>query len=243
MATQDADYASVVGDSGLSGYIVGPSETNPDEVVIARDDGSEISVPASALRREADGSWRLDDMGVPAGAATQDVVPVLAEELDIQRRKRVTGKVLIGKHTTERDETVSMPLRRERAQVRRVIIDRPVESAPPVRREGDTIIFPIVEEVAVVQKRLVLKEELHVSRRRTVEQHEEIVTLREEHPSVQRFDANGQAVTDVPDRPPLVERETGDERGILDPGVSRPSLLGPAPDRRPVRQNKILRED
>lgn len=57
--------------------------------------------------------------------------------------------------------------------VERVPIGREVTAAPDVRREGDLLIVPVVEEVLVVEKRLVLKEELHVrkvSRRVHVEE-------------------------------------------------------------------------
>jgi stress response protein YsnF len=42
---------------------------------------------------------------------------------------------------------------------------RIVETAPEIRTEGDVTILPVVEEVLVVEKRLVLKEELHIRRR------------------------------------------------------------------------------
>jgi stress response protein YsnF len=42
---------------------------------------------------------------------------------------------------------------------------RMVETAPEIRTESDVTILPVVEEVLVVEKRLVLKEELHIRRR------------------------------------------------------------------------------
>ena len=234
----DPEYTEVIGEDGLRGYILGPSESNPDEVAIAWDNGREISVPARSLRRGPDGSWRLDHV---VEQSQQEVIPVLKEELKVGRAKRTTGTVRVGKSVTEHDETVSMPLTRERAQVRRVIIDRPIDHEPPVRREGDTIIFPIVEEVAVVQKRLVLKEELHISRHRTTEQHDQTVTLREEQPDVQRLDASGRRTTVTDESPRAIEPSA--PRSIIDPSKRRPSILSPSPKTRPVRRNKILRDD
>jgi len=237
---RDPDYAEVIGKGGLRGYILGPSETQENAVDIALDDGREISVPVALLNRQADGAFRIDQE-----LTEQEVVPVVAEELKVGTRKRETGSVRVGKTVTERQETVSMPLTSERAQVRRVIIDKPVSETPPVRREGDTIIFPVVEEVAVVHKQLVLKEELHVSRRRTTEQHEEVVTLREEHPEVQRTDESGRS-TRVTDPEPQQEQSRvvrSVPRSILDPTKPRPSVLGPNPKSRPVRTNRILRGD
>lgn len=125
-----------------------------------------------------------------------------------------------------------MPLRRERAEVKRVIVDRQIDAAPRVRREGDTLILPIVEEVAVVQKQLVLKEEIHITRRTTTEQHQETVTLRNEEPVIERLDAHGDTVETA------VQPER--ERSILDPSRVRPSILKAPVRAQPVRRNKVL---
>ena len=65
---------------------------------------------------------------------------------------------------------------------------------------------------------------------------EETVMLRDEHPCVERFDPDGQPVVGASPIPP-----PAGERSLLDTNIVQPSLLGPAA-KRPVRQNKILRE-
>lgn len=129
-------------------------------------------------------------------------VPVVEEDVIVEKRPVATGKVQVRKRITERQETVDLPLMKEHVDVRRVVVDRPVEAIPEVRREGDTIVIPIVEEVLVVEKRLVLKEELHVTRRRSVERHEENVTLRRQETEVQRVEPDG-SVTPLTDKPPV----------------------------------------
>jgi stress response protein YsnF len=62
-----------------------------------------------------------------------------------------------------------------------------VETAPAIRTEGDVTILPIVEEVLVVEKRLVLKEELHIRRRVGSEAIEVPVTLRKQRAIVERL--------------------------------------------------------
>jgi uncharacterized protein (TIGR02271 family) len=55
-----------------------------------------------------------------------------------------------------------------------------------VRHVGDTMIIPLLEEVLVVEKRLMLKEELHV-RKESVETHRpQRVMLRSEEAFVER---------------------------------------------------------
>ena len=228
----DHDFARVVGDGGIRGVVAGPSQNAPDEIAIELEDGSEISVPSSAFVRQPDGTWYVHtdhpgsfrELRSEPGADT--VIPVIAEELEVGKRKRTTGKVRVEKRTTEHDESVSMPLTRERAEVRRVLIDKPIDAPPPVRREGDTIILPVVEEVAVVEKRLILKEELHIRRHRTTEQHEETVTLRNEFADVQRSDAEGRPLT-------------AEEPAHTD---AQPRFLEPGPGTKVgrIRKNKII---
>jgi len=58
------------------------------------------------------------------------------------------------------------PLFREDCEIERIavrkLLDRPAET----RQEGDTLIVPLMEEVWVVEKRLLLREELHITRRK-----------------------------------------------------------------------------
>src|SRR5436305_4666857 len=122
---RDSEYTRVVGDGGLRGIILGPSPTAPDEVAIQLEDGREISVPSSSLTRQPDGAWYLH--------REVAVVPVIAEELDVGKRKTKTGAVRVTKQAVEHNETVSMRLKRERAEVKRVTINRPVDGPLPVR--------------------------------------------------------------------------------------------------------------
>jgi uncharacterized protein (TIGR02271 family) len=239
----DSDNARVVGENGLRGIVVGPSDAAPNEIAIELEDGREISVPPSALTLQPGGTWylRTDSPAIAAKAPPETVIPVIAEELDIAKRKRPTGSVRVEKQAVEHDETVSMPLTSERAEVKRVMIDRPVDGPLPVRREGDTIIMPVVEEVAVVEKRMILKEEIHITRRRTTEQHDETVTLRREQADVRRTDASGQPVT----AKAATEDRTlpSEERSLIDPSKPRPSLVGSQPKTSTTRRKSILKKD
>ncbi|MGH8169250.1 MAG: DUF2382 domain-containing protein, partial [Steroidobacteraceae bacterium] len=81
---------------------------------------------------------------------------------------------------------VTDSLTSEHVQVERVPVEREVEAVPPIRQEGDTTIIPVVDEVLVIERRLVLREELHVRKERRVEKVEEPVTLRTMHAVVER---------------------------------------------------------
>jgi uncharacterized protein (TIGR02271 family) len=94
------------------------------------------------------------------------VVPVFEEEVRVARKLVETGRVRVSKKVTEQEETVDVPLKHEEVQVERV--PRNVEVTgriPQMRQKGDTTIIPILREEVVVQKRLILVEELHVTKR------------------------------------------------------------------------------
>jgi hypothetical protein len=74
-----------------------------------------------------------------------------------------------------------------------VAIGRPVDAVPPVRQEGNTTVFSVVEEVVVVERRLVLKEEIRLRRMQTTERHRESVTLREQDAVIERTVRDGRS--------------------------------------------------
>jgi stress response protein YsnF len=84
------------------------------------------------------------------------------------------------------EDVAQANVQRESVEVTRVPIDRMVDIAPEVRTEGDVTIVPVVEEVLVVEKRLLLKEELHIRRRVETETVEVPVTLRKQRAVVER---------------------------------------------------------
>ncbi|MBA3534075.1 MAG: YsnF/AvaK domain-containing protein [Ardenticatenales bacterium] len=116
------------------------------------------------------------------------VIPVIEEFLKIQKRQVETGRVRIRKVVQEREETVNVPLLREEVSVERVPVNRYVDGPLDVRYEGDIMIVPVVEEVLVVEKRLVLKEELHISKRQVQTEVPQTVILRSEEAFVERLE-------------------------------------------------------
>jgi len=108
----------------------------------------------------------------------QIVVPLLEEEISIAKRQMITGRARISTITREREELVDEPLAREHVEIERIPVGRFIESAPEVRQEGDTLIVPVLEEVLVVERRLLLKEEVRVRRVQEAGRHQERVKVR-----------------------------------------------------------------
>ncbi len=115
------------------------------------------------------------------------VIPVIEEEAFLDKRVVETGKVRISKRVSEREELIDEPLFREEVTIERVAVNQYVDQPPQVRHEGDVMIIPVVQEQLVMQKRLVLVEELRV-RKQIVETHQpQSVTLRREEIDIKRI--------------------------------------------------------
>lgn len=115
------------------------------------------------------------------------VIPIIEEQAFFDKRVVETGKVRISKRVSEHEELIDEPLFREEVSVERVPINQYVDQLPQVRQEGDIMIIPVVQEQLVMQKRLVLVEELRV-RKQVVEAHQpQTVTLRREEVDVTRI--------------------------------------------------------
>jgi uncharacterized protein (TIGR02271 family) len=191
---------------GLRGFIDEPAAVSGDErgqVLVRLEDGRQALVPAEELRRERDGSLflpfslsELTQVAPKASAARRGaggdggavVVPIVAEQLEVQKRKVEAGGVRIRKTVREREEVVDEPLMREEVQVRRVPVNRVVDGPVPVRHVGNTMIISLLEEVLVVEKRLMLKEELHVTKEEVESYRPQRVRLRTEEAVVERVE-------------------------------------------------------
>ena len=121
------------------------------------------------------------------GTAEVQVLALHKEDLVVSKRVRKT-LVRATRKTRTWDTVVQEDLHHDQVVVERVAIGRVVDAVPPVRQEGDVTILSVVEEVLVVERRLVLKEEVHLRRVRTTERHVETVALRDQDVSVTRTD-------------------------------------------------------
>jgi len=207
---------------------------NRAEVLVQLDNGQQALVPVDELILQNDGSFiipfslselaRPQQRGATAGgggaAAAGDetivnasrtreeeriVMPVIAETLDVQKHKVETGGVRIRKIVHEHEEIVDEPLMREEVQVKRVPINQVVEAPVPVRHVGNTMIISLLEEVLVVEKRLMLKEELHITKGEVETYKPQRITLRTEEAVVERVGETPQPERDARGNSPEVD--------------------------------------
>ena len=93
------------------------------------------------------------------------VVPLAEETLSVSKREVETGRVRVALTVEAGTVVARETLRGRRIAVERVPIGRMLtegEPAPQRREEGDTLVVPVVEEVAVVVRRLALREEVRL---------------------------------------------------------------------------------
>jgi uncharacterized protein (TIGR02271 family) len=113
-------------------------------------------------------------------------IPLVEEQLSVAKRQVESGRVRIHVTVEEREELVSEDLLHDELQIERVSRNVRLSEVPHVRLEGNTTIVPVVEEVLVVEKALVLVEEIHICRRSVSETKQIPVTVRVERANVDR---------------------------------------------------------
>ena len=116
-------------------------------------------------------------------------IPLHTEDVVISRRKLERAVVRVATVTRNHEQLVDEELVHEYVEVEHVPIGRVVDAMPAVRVEGDVTIMPVVEEILVVERRLILKEEVRIRRVRITEHHLETITLREQEAIVTRIQA------------------------------------------------------
>lgn len=113
-------------------------------------------------------------------------IPLIAERLNVSAREVEMGRVRVETRTELVEELAKAELDTTDVDVVRVPVDQVVTEAPPIRTVGTVTIIPVLEEVLVIEKRLILKEELHVTRRVTTKEVSVPVTLRKQRATVTR---------------------------------------------------------
>lgn len=137
--------------------------------------------------------------GTAAGAVeTLDqpevIVPVVEERLDITKQVVELGAVLIEREVTEEEQTLPVEVAHEEVRVERRPAQR--EATPEDLRlaageglaqleAGGTVIVPVIEEVVEIRKRMMVREELVITKQRVTEQHEVKEFVRRVEPRIQ----------------------------------------------------------
>lgn len=116
-------------------------------------------------------------------------MPVVAEKADVSIEERTTGKVRVTTRTESVERILEEMLETTTADVVRVPIDRELtagEIMPVTRVEEGVTIVPVIEERLVVEKRLVLVEEIRIERTVTTKNVSIPVSLQQQRVDIDR---------------------------------------------------------
>lgn len=119
-------------------------------------------------------------------ATEEKIIPLVEERAVVDKHVRETGRVRVRTSVERREELVEDELVHEEVEVERVAVGREIDAMPEIRREEDLTIVPVVEEVLVVEKKLVLVEEIHLRRTRRTERVSETVPLAAQRAEIER---------------------------------------------------------
>jgi len=189
--------ALVVDRDGRDVGVVDEVDDRDGVVLVVRSEAQEqpVRVPLEVVDTVASTADRIVLTGAIADRMDADVVeaggtltiPVVAEEAVANVREVEQGRAIIEKRVETVPHVAKVEVGSDEVDVERVRLDQEVDVAPTIRQEGDTLIVPVVEEVLVVTKRYLVREEVRVTKRRVVreetlreELRREVVTVREE---------------------------------------------------------------
>jgi uncharacterized protein (TIGR02271 family) len=92
-------------------------------------------------------------------------ISLVEERLNIDIQKIETGKVQVHKKIVSEEISQQVPVTHEEIEVTHKAINQYVDAAPAIRFEGDTTIISVVKEVLVIEKKLMLVEEIRLSKK------------------------------------------------------------------------------
>ena len=184
-----------------------PTASQPSQLVVRTVAGDRIDVPYSLVGADSSarevrlaaardvvlgGSGTTAVAGRALGAVGDHiVVPVREEVLVPTTRPIELGEVLIHKRVETVPYETLVDVTRDDVVVERIALNQPVDAVPAPRQEGETLVIPVVEEVLVTEKRLMLREEIRVTRRQLTEQVPIRDTVRREVVEIEDPDAAG----------------------------------------------------
>jgi uncharacterized protein (TIGR02271 family) len=173
---------------------------------IERIDGDRLYVTETAAQRF------IDPGAAATGLGGELRVPIMEERLEVDIRQIDLGEIQVHKTVVETEEVRRGPLTHEDVQIVRVKVNRPVTAPEERHQEGDWLVIPIMEEIFVVQKQLVVTEEIRIRKQSVTEEREIRETVRRERATIED--------TRVPMPPPQTTRRstaaTRDARGQVD---------------------------
>jgi uncharacterized protein (TIGR02271 family) len=210
-------------DSGELAYLLvrydpsGEQLAIPVDVIESIPDRREVHLGVTSSQARAYAASNATTESPIDADARQVRVPIVEEHLTASTRPVELGEVRVHKHVERIEEVVTQPITRDDLEIERVKVNRPLDAPVSPREEDDWLVVPIMEEVLVVEKRLMLTEEVRIRKRQVTEERRVRETVRRERVEIE--DATLSGVDGL--------REAA-ERGLLEPARPEPDDALPA---------------
>ena len=213
------DEVIVRPETGELAYLVIQRGWTGEQLVISAALIDRIASPREVRLRATREEARAQTTDVPREAFARASggelrIPLVEERLVPSKRLVDQGEVRIHRHVEDVEEVVREPVTRDDLVIERVAVNRPLEAPIEARYEDDWLVIPVMEEVLVVQKRLMLKEEIRVRKRQVTEAQEVRATVRRQRTEIE--DATVHGVQTVPAPGPTTTMAAVDEGAVPD---------------------------
>ena len=139
-----------------------------------------------------------EDAAPLAGREGSSRIPVLEETATVGRQTVDQGGHRITKTVSHEPRTLDVTLSSSTVNVEHRPIGTPLppgEPLPVTRYEGDVLVIPVIEEVLVTEKRLMLTEEVRVRRVETTRTETTAFSLRKEQVVIERLGVDQPSTT------------------------------------------------
>ncbi|WP_181280495.1 YsnF/AvaK domain-containing protein [Aphanothece hegewaldii] len=168
---------------------------SPDQLVLSFDDGTSLTIAEDVLIQNEDGTYlipldqtMLTDMELASlDNNEQIVVPVIKEELQVTKESVERSMVRVTTKVDSHEEVIDEPLLYEWVSVDRVPVNQLIENIPDVREENGVMVIPIIEEVLVIEKKILLREEVRLTKHKATVRKPQRVVLRSQMVEIERF--------------------------------------------------------
>ena len=118
-------------------------------------------------------------------------LPVVEEELRVGREQVETGAVRVRVRSVQGHEPLRLDMVSELVDVERVPVGQPVAQRREPWHDGETLVVPVYEEKVVLQRTLVLKEEVRLRRRQERRTEDRVAVVRRDTVVTERRNGDG----------------------------------------------------
>jgi uncharacterized protein (TIGR02271 family) len=161
------------------------SEIRDDEVWLrqTRDEIQRGDSPRAEMATDPPSAGNQRVTSTAAGTQEEVRIPLVEEELEVEKRTKEAGEVRIHKDVTTVEKNITVPVTREEVRVERVPASG--DAAGASFREGETRV-PVREEEIEIHKRPVVREEVRVTKTAVEEQQQVQERTRKEEAEIEQ---------------------------------------------------------